>query len=988
MSSPFFERLEKLDKVVAAGPERCDYIRDVAPYLSEPASTIYFFDALKTPEWLDVLIPAQVFVHIPEPESDPESGSLSFPFWSPATYLARIAPEAPDRVLGLVLDMPDTANVYVRREVIKIALALPPQHSAKIIPKVKGWVSDGDMLLPNQLGELVSCLARGGELDAAFDLGRVLLSIKPDRGNDEQSEEGSESLHLKSRAHLDVWNYEQIVTSNLPDLLSADRVRTFALLCELLGDAVYSPESERDERPFDDYSYIWRPAIEDHSQNQPTGVRDILVTAVRNAAERIVEEHIMPLNELVTFLEDQSWVIFWRTSLYLLRRFPDEFPDLVARHLTNRRLFDAAGLHHEYGLLLRERFGDLSPDDQAIIVGWIDVGPHSDLVNSAYSRWHGRAPTPDEHEDYKGRWQLESLELIKSDLAESWKHRYQDLVEKFGMPDHPEFLVYGTVAFAGSGDRSPNLASKTIEAVIAELQTSQSAPESIAWSSEAMARELTTLVANKPEEFAKQSPRFRGLRARYVNALLSGLWDAVRQDRSFSWESVLQICGWVIKEERDANGPQCIGDDTWAWARQLVANLLSSGLEERPTGIPPAFRSNVWDILGPLTDDPDPAPEAELTITSPAADPATASLNSIRGVAMHGVVHYALWVDRHIRSTTVEPSTTVTGFQTMPEVRSVLERHLDVAQERSLAVRSIYGRWFPWLVLLDSEWARLHVQDIFPEDEKLRDLHEAAWDTYLRYCTAYDTVFDILQREYEQAVGRIGLAKSGNLQQVDTDERLAEHLIALYWRGRLDLEDTDGLVGLLYRVATPQLRGHVIDFTGRILYNSKEAPPSEVLDRLRRLWELRVEAAGRIPNRDERSQELAAFGWWFASGKLSNEWSLEQLQEVLRIASIFKHVDLVLDRLAELVLLEPSQVLLACQLLVETEPDYWAISAGLEKMKAILEEGLRSRNEKTQRRAANLVHILGAQGHTGLRSLLTGNVYETIRDNFTSERGH
>ena len=44
------------------------------------------------------------------------------------------------------------------------------------------------------------------------------------------------------------------------------------------------------------------------------------------------------------------------------------------------------------------------------------------------------------------------------------------------------------------------------------------------------------------------------------------------------------------------------------------------------------------------------------------------------------------------------------GFESFPEVRFVLENHLDLAKDSSLAIRAVYGQWLPWLIFLDREW--------------------------------------------------------------------------------------------------------------------------------------------------------------------------------------------------------------------------------------------------------------------------------------------
>ncbi len=135
-------------------------------------------------------------------------------------------------------------------------------------------------------------------------------------------------------------------------------------------------------------------------------------------------------------------------------------------------------------------------------------------------------------------------------------------------------------------------------------------------------------------------------------------------------------------------------------------------------------------------------------------DPATLALNTVRGHAMHAVVSYALWIhkainDEHDKSGAHE------GFDAMPEVRTVLDRHIDPARDPSVAVRSVYGQRFPWLGLLDEAWAASASQLIFPADSALRILGDAAWYSYVIFCQPYDRVFRLLRMQYSDAVDQL-----------------------------------------------------------------------------------------------------------------------------------------------------------------------------------------------------------------------------------------
>ena len=130
-----------------------------------------------------------------------------------------------------------------------------------------------------------------------------------------------------------------------------------------------------------------------------------------------------------------------------------------------------------------------------------------------------------------------------------------------------------------------------------------------------------------------------------------------------------------------------MGVNRAAIIRPLVAGLESDSL--------PAHFGKRRGILQELTEDPDPTPEDEAKFLSqPNSDPHSLSINTIRGDAMHAVVQYALWLRRAFEKAVNREALVAGGFEEMPEVREVLERHLDPATDPSLTTRSVYGVGF------------------------------------------------------------------------------------------------------------------------------------------------------------------------------------------------------------------------------------------------------------------------------------------------------
>ena len=909
----------------------------------------YFFDKLTSPAWLKPLWKAGYFRYPPEPDRDDERGTIVFPPWPESRYLARMAAEVPNEVLEIILEILETGNVRVHEDLVDAALAMPPELAVQLVEKAKVWASlPYQLFLPEKLGSLVAYLAKGGEVDKALELARVLLKPIPSTQTEVELEIGGQKYRFPSepQAQFDLWQYEQILKKDLPVLVQEAGIKAFDMLCDLLEEAI---QLSGKEAPPEDYSSIWRLAIEDHEQNRHT-LKDVLVSAVRDTGEQIARADPSKVPNLVQALETRPWKVFRRIALHLLRQFPNAAPNLIVDRLTNQSLFNDPSIQHEYRLLLKECFGMLSPNQQELILGWIEAGP-------------------EEMESYRKIWQRNLLSLIQSQLPPNRRNFYNRLVAEFGEPEHPEFVSYITSWVGPTSPKSvEELSTMSVDGIVQFLKSWQPSGEVFGPSPEGLGRQLSTVITENPERFASGAMKFEGLDPTYVRALLWGLWEAIRNGRKFDWGPVLRLCQWVMKQPREIPGrivEISNADPDWGWTRKTIAELLHEGFREREGMIPFEFRPLVWEILYQLAEDPDPTPEHEARYGGSNMDPITLSINTTRGCAMHAVIQYALWVRRHIEGLPDAAERLARGFGEMPEVREVLDKHLDPTIDPSLAIRVVYGQWFPYLVLLDRSWATNCVDKIFLPRDSERQFWDAAWGAYIMFCRPYGDVFDILRNQYEIAVERIEVTSRD--VQSSSERHLAEHLMVFYWDGKLDLEDL--LFTKFWDRAPDALRGYALEYVGRSLYEMKEEVPEKVLKRLVMLWEKRCRLAASSP--ENHKHEMAAFGWWFASGKFDDRWAIEQISEALKIADKVVVDYIVVERLAEITPQLPLQAVEVLAAIVRGDKEGWGILGWREEARDILEKALTSSNAEAVRKAEEIINELLAKGFLEFRDLLS-----------------
>jgi hypothetical protein len=931
----------------------------------------YFFSKLKSPTWLKPLWDAGLFRHPPSPVRDGKY--ISLPFWPESQYLARVAASEPDLVLKIALEIPRTENSRVHEDLIEAALQMPAAKSAELAERIKTWAGFSNFsYLSDKLGSLISHLARGGQGNAALDLTKTVLNVIPGEEVEANLPGGTHKWRRDPQARFDNWYYEKILKENIPDLVVACGEKALMLLCDLLDSAVQNKRSHNGDDAPSDYSYIWRPAIEDHSQNQPHGLATILVSAVRDAAETIAKSSPGNVAELVSGIERYKGSIYQRIGMHLLRLFPDTGQSQIKERLLDRDQFDDVGLQHEYVLLLQSQFEKLSSDNQNEILGWIEKGPD---LREHETETTPKDPSDEESRRYVRRWQLERLAPLREVLPEKWKQRYEERVREFGAPKHPEFAAYIT---SGSGPTSPKteaeLRSMSVDEIVKFLTDWQPPKELWDCSPEGLGRELATVVSLEPQRFAAEIQRFSNTgpyAATYVRNLLWGLREATVQKRAFSWPTVIDLCDWVVQQPREIAIEQSghlDHDPHWGWTRKTIADLLERGFQVGPNEIPLNLRKQAWNVLEPITNDPEPTPDYEAKYGGSNMDPATMSINTARGQAMHAVILYGLWIRRQIEKQPDAKARLSRGFDELPEVKQVLDTHL--VKDPSLAIRSVYGRFFPWLYLIDPGWTQTNIINIFPTDDSLRPFYDAAWNTYIVFCQPFNNVFDILKSVYAHAVNQLDKQLGEKSQAYDPDHRLTEHLATYYWRDKIALQDEAELLELFWTKAPPKLRGYLFEYVGRSLSNTKGDIPTEVIDRLKHLWENRLTCAKVSSNPEQYKEELADFSWYFIAGKFDDEWSIEQLTEVLRLVNKIHDPRFVVKRLAVLANSHAGTSVECLRLIVGSELENWEIYSWRKEAREILQIAIQSGEQEARETAIDLVHRLGAMGYLVFRDVL------------------
>ena len=931
-----FSRLDELLRVTGPAAAHVTQLRNNFP--QNQAALGYFF-ARADAAWVTPLAEGGYFSSPPEPVLHDEEGTVELPFWPQSRFLVRVASSAAAGAVDAALMITATDNSRVTSDLAELCVQVPADQSVRLLPRIIASLSSRfGVLIPERIGRLCRHLADDGQSGAAMELAEVLLGTVPD--------------YTGSRGAADSWSYAEILREDMPAVTRTAGLPALALLARNLDQAITARTPTGLPELRQDLSVTWMPALGGRPAGSETDPATALVTAVRDAATQLLDAGDAAVGDVVAELESHDWPVFRRLALFVLCSDGHGAADLIGAHMTDPAAIRDFNLNREFLALARRYCGSISQDDQQGLLALIGQGPEIDEWARRYEKSFGEPPTVAVIRDRVSRWQRDRLAAVQAILSPDWQVRYQGLVEEFGEAPDPASappMAVRDISFTGPVTAGELMAAP-IGDVIDLLRTWEPPPNQLGPSRFSVASALGDAVQQDAARWSAEADAFIGLPAVYVAAVISGLWRAARGGTVLDWDAAVRLCAWAdeqaVAELAAATG---LSGAQWRDARLNTLRLLEAGFRSSDSEAPITGQDQAWTIIKNAALDPDPLPQDEARWYESGQGPGDVAINHTRPQALITAVACALWARRN------EADADLAQF------REILDHHLDPQREPSLAVRWVsvrwvYGAYFPQLAWLDRSWTVEHAAAVFPADPAESRLWAAAWDAYITYAPVAADAWGILDDRYQMAVERLdpGATERPELARA---YHLGRHLLTRYWSGQLTLDSHDQMLRRFYLNAPVPVRVDLMRFLGRSIRDT-DPLDAAVAERLIDFWEARLQAVqdGADPS------ELPEFGDWFASGKLGDEWELQQLLPALRLAGRIESVHVVLRRLASLAATRTATCLEILQAWVQTRPDPFNLQLNEQSIRAILKVGLDRSDQAMTDAVTTVVSLCIADG--------------------------
>lgn len=869
-----------------------EMIEKVLSSVKKETDRQYFFSKLNNPLWIGPLHERGYFSNPPRVKQLPD-GYVQYPHWPELTYLVKVAEEATDQTIDIVLALPKTDNPRVYDDILAIALNLDGQASARLLPKLVEYAELENQFLAHRYPELLQHWAYQGNIDEALEIVKILIPFREDSRAQEKQQlrkknpkASGTSLETIPRFHQ--WEYQQILEKGVRPLAERKPYQVSCTLIDVVANMIRQGMHTEDfEKGSDqDYSEIWCRRL-DKPDREYQDEKETLVQTLTYACEQVYDKAPESIEALDQALRNHRWKIFKRLRQHLYASHPNDqtFP-WIREQILGHDDYLKWEYHYEFQLMIRkasEHFGPrlLSEDERKDIFDAILNGP----LKEDFREWMGERYSEEafqQRQRYFHRMQLRPFAaLLSGDVR-----RYFDELEGEASAEtvtDDSYSPYGGVTGGSVSYRSPksaeDLESLTDDEFLTYLNDwNEEHRDKDNWLIEinisALAGVFQSLFKEKivtdDERLAFwMTNRERIARPVYVAAMLKAMLELVKEKDFGSLDQWIEFCAWVLSHPDTARveGQPEPRDESrdhpdWGSSRRAMVDLIDACVN-KDTDAPIAARDGLADLLRQACSQFDWRLDHDRPVLLNRDDPITEAINNTRSRALESLVNFGFWVRRQLPE------------DHLPEVTDILAKRIAEDAEIPLTrpEHALLGMHFGNICTLNRGWAAQQREIFFPQANE--SVWRDAFGSYIRFNRPVKLTFEILRGEFEYSIENLNILATEKGDGKELIDRLGQHLFTYYLWQVYPLTGDESLLARFYDKTNDDRKrwAQLFDHVGRSLRNSGKHLEQVLTDRAIAYFNWRLEVA--------ESMELQEFTFWLEAKCFDPEWRLRSYSKIL-----------------------------------------------------------------------------------------------------------
>lgn len=540
----------------------------------------------------------------------------------------------------------------------------------------------------------------------------------------------------------------------------------------------------------DQWSSVWRPAIEDHEQNhRDNDEASIIISLLREVL--LGNAFVLngrDVNRLVKRLFSNEYETVQRLAIFLSCRIFEKVRG-VTSHILHGNYF-RSNFRHELWWFLYKNYPKFNALERLALLDVIQLLERRDENDNLLSGATGYE---------RATW----LAAIK-DHGPNEADLYARYIEQAGVePEHPDFSSYITTRTGGRS--SPfsfdELSSLNVDDLVFKLNNYE--PED-SWDAPGiwgLSRVVKDVIKAQPVSYAAELPKFVDLDLAYVHKVIEAfaeLWD---EKSKLPWDSLWSILLNYFQEliardsfwakENEQERSEFVASRPWVVSQ--IGRFLEAGCKSDDHALPRRCHEQVENILAQMLAK-QPADEF-----APNSDAMSIAINSPRGHLLEALINLALRSCRLARKEGSEKDSLNVWEQFSPHFDGELNSN------RSFEFVTLVAAYIPNFLYMSRPWVHKNLDRIFDKND------------HLRWCCAmqgYCYVSDVYEEVYRYLLNEGHFLKA--LDDEDLSRKVSEKIIQnatiAYFAGFETSGDGDDLIScILARWRVDEIR-HLVWF--------------------------------------------------------------------------------------------------------------------------------------------------------------------------------
>jgi hypothetical protein len=632
------------------------------------------------------------------------------------------------------------------------------------------------------------------------------------------------------------------------------------------------------EAAADEYSYVWRSAIEEHEQDSyKDDTRSALLDALRDATIGATAVASSEANDVVRMLLQSNYPTLNRVGIFVCGEHYSKVGKVFWECAKDNWFIDIP-YWHEIFWFIKKSFSKFSAAERQRFL---------DIVARLKGDWSDESKREEWDETHKRDLLHPASRLGDSDVDK----QYRALVERWGpVREHPDFHSYTLGGWVGEQSPVPSdiLIGMSNDEMVRFL--TDFTPRSNDFDGptyRGLASALSAAVRASEDGFSKRIELFVSLARPYQHGLLRGLKERWADDkREIDWSATLDLISRITSMPEFASELRADNTQGWEpsvhWVVSDIADLLKSAFGSQHH-LPPELYDSCLAILK-MTLAALPPTEA---IQS--NDAVTQAINTPRGRTLEAFINLALAMRRE------EVALNHVASQAWSAVGPIFESELVSSEQgENLEFATLAGMYCANLHYINSEWTESNFDRLFSLSNEASWRNAAQGFSYQRYL--YDWLFK-------------KLVAGGHLRkmvyQSDLPDQVANRALQFlglaYLKDMTTIDDGGLLTELIVEIKVKEL-AHLCWF----FWTLRDGEPSNRAEKIIEFW---LRAAAQIRHSGETFPELqSALSQLIAFVHELNQAIVDVLVEAAPHSQVSHHGYLLIEHLARLAPQYPKQV--------------------------------------------------------------------------------